>query len=63
MKIDIEITGTLDSDHLIEYILEVLNETGVSDIQYREHQYYGDWLAGLPKDSLPRLNSLCLILQ
>jgi len=62
MRLDIEITGTIDHDHdhLLKYIMELLDKTGVSNIHYREHEHYEDWLAKLPNEAMPGLSTLCL---
>ena len=59
MRKSIEITGIITSDTQLEYILEKLEAIEVDDVNYREYPQYDDWLAELPKDSIPGLANEC----
>ena len=59
MRKSIEITGVITSDTQLEYILEKLEAIEVDDINYREYPQYDDWLAELPKDSIPGFADEC----
>lgn len=59
MRTQNEITFVTDDDVGIGTVMHLLETAGVSDIKIRTQPHYGDWLEGLPNESIPGLSGEC----